>query len=192
MGNDFKFILDKLNQWKQGGEEVLKNGTVLICKVPHIAPKAWFHIKYAPLTLNQISEMEQDLSNDFPVEVKQFLLTSNGLNIFSDSLSIYGKRTSYSRNVDEAKQPYDLVDLHNEVAEYLPKNYIVIGSYSWDGSHIVCDLNLNTIHRCEQDSGKILNTWNSLSDFLREEIARLTKLFDEYGVEYDEDVPTTP
>lgn len=61
MDNGFTFILDELNQWRHGGVEVLKDGTVLICKVPHIAPNAWLHIQYATLTMNEITEIEQGL-----------------------------------------------------------------------------------------------------------------------------------
>lgn len=68
----------------------------------------------------------------------------------------------------------------------------MIGSYSWDGSHIFYDLDTQKIYRCEQESSVILNSWNGLRQFLSHEITRLSKLFNENGIEYDEDIPTTP
>ncbi len=124
----FKDILDALLQWKQGGERLLENGTILICKVPHIAPKAWFHIIYPRIEVTTINEIEKELSISLPDDFKEFLLTTNGINIFSDSISVYGKRTSYVREVDEAIQPYDLALHHNEVKHYIPDKFLVIGS----------------------------------------------------------------
>lgn len=187
----YKEILHSLFQWKQG-ERVLENGTTLICKVPHIAPEAWFHIIYPPIQLHQINEIEKELSVSLPADLKEFLLITNGINIFSDSLSIYGKRNSYVREGDEAIQPYDLALHHSEVQSYISNKYLVIGSYSWDGSHILIDLETNNIYRCEEYSNNILNSWPNLETFFFEETKRLTKLFDENGIEYDEDSPTTP
>jgi hypothetical protein len=192
MKNNFNDLLNELFNWKQKGERLLVNGTILICKVPHIAPEAWFHIMYPKIIKQQISEIEQELSIPLPNDYKDFLLTTNGINIFSDSLRIYGKRTSYVREGDEAIQPYDLALHHTELKCYIPDNLLVIGSYSWDGSHIVYDLDTNQIYRCERYSSKVLNSWSNLKTFLNDEIKRLTNFFDENGIEYDEDVPTTP
>ena len=188
----YKDILNPLFQWKQEGERLLENGTILIYKVPHIAPKAWFHIIYHHIEITTLKEIEKELSISLPDDFKEFLLTTNGINIFSDSISVYGKRTSYVREGDEAIQPYDLALHHNEVKHYLPDKYLVIGSYNWDGSHIIYDLDTNQIHRCERYSSTVLQSWDNLKSFLSDEINRLTKLFDEKGIEYDEDTPTTP
>jgi hypothetical protein len=192
LNTNFKEILNELYKWKQGGERFLENGTILLCKVPHIAPEAWFHIIYQPLENSKIYEIEKALAISLPGDLKEFLLTTNGINIFSDSLSIYGMRTSYVREGDEAIQPYDLELHHNEVKRCIPYNYLVIGSYDWDGSHIIYDLNTNEIHHCERYSSIVLNSWANLETFLRDEIIRLTTFFDENGIEYDEDESTTP
>ncbi|SFA99813.1 MULTISPECIES: SMI1/KNR4 family protein [unclassified Bacillus (in: firmicutes)] len=192
MSNNFKEIVNELDKWKQTGERVLENGTILICKVPHIAPEAWFHIIYPQIGTTAINEIEKELSVSLPEDFKEILLITNGLNIFSDSLSIYGKRNSYVREGDEAIQPYDLVLHHSEVKQFIPDNLLVIGSYNWDGSYIIYDIKTNQIHRCENYSSKVLNSWANLKTFLSDEIKRLAALFDENGIEYDENVPTTP
>ena len=48
------------------------------------------------------------------------------------------------------------------------------------------------VYRCESDSIKILQEWPDLWTWLGTEIERLSQLFDENGVEYDEDTPTIP
>jgi hypothetical protein len=192
MRNGFKEILNTLFKWNKGGERILDNGTILICQVPHIAPKAWLHIIYPPILLKQIAEIEVELSISLPEDLKEFLLTTNGINIFSDSLSIYGKRTSYVRQGDEAIQPYDLATHHSEEKSYIPENFLVIGSYSWDGSKIIFNLDTNQIHRCQEGSSVVMQSWDNLKTFLVNEIIRLSILFDDNGIEHDDDVPTTP
>ncbi|MBT2659208.1 SMI1/KNR4 family protein [Bacillus sp. ISL-18] len=188
----FKEIIKPLFQWKQGGERLIENGTKLICRVPHIAPEAWFHIIYPKIEITSLIEIEKELSIPLPDDFKGLLLTTNGINIFSDSLRIYGKRDSYVRKGDDAIQPYDLTMHHSEVKRYFPDKYLVIGSYNWDGSHIVYDLETNQIHHCKRYTSNELNSWDNLNTFLSDEIKRLTPLFDENGIEYDEDFPTTP
>jgi hypothetical protein len=192
MKNDFSDEINELFKWNHGGEERLDNGTILICKVPHIGPEAWFHIIYPKIKKHQIEEIEKEISQSLPEDFKAFLLTTNGINTFSDNISIYGKRTSYVRLGDEAIQPYDLADHHNESKRYFPEHYLIIGSYGWDGTNIVYDLQNSQIYRCERYSSRKLNVWENLEIFLKEEIIRLTKLFDENGIEYDKDAPTTP
>lgn len=96
------------------------------------------------------------------------------------------------RKGDDAIQPYDLSMHHSEVERFFPDKYLVIGSYNWDGSHIVYDLETTQIHRCKSYSSNVLNSWANLKTFLSDEIKRLTTFFDENGIEYDEDLPTTP
>ena len=119
---NFKEIIKPLFQWKHGGERLLENGTKLICRVPHIAPEAWLHIIYPKIEITSLSEIEKELSIPLPDDFKEFLLTTNGINIFSDSLRIYGKRNSYVRKGDDAIQPYDLTIHHSEVKHYFLTN----------------------------------------------------------------------
>jgi hypothetical protein len=87
-------IIDKLKKWEGNGFQVLSNGTILLCKVPHIAPQAWFHRLYTKLPQEKIFQLENKLTNSIPEDLKDFLSNFNGLNIFSDSLSIWGVKTS--------------------------------------------------------------------------------------------------
>ncbi len=104
-------IIDKLNDWGLNGEAVTKNGTLLICKVPHVAPEAWLHLIYEGLSDCELKEVEKKLGKKLPDDLYLFLKEANGMNIFSDSIGIYGNRISYAREGEESFQPYDLADM---------------------------------------------------------------------------------
>lgn len=194
MPRNYNVILEKLRRWKSNETQTLSNGTVLICKVPHIAPQAWLHRLYGPLTEEKISQLDSKLTKKLPKDFRDFLSNFNGVNIFSDSISIWGVKTSYVRTGEEAFQPYDLCDLNDEKSNEISDEWLVFGSYSWNGSYMVYNINrdIEKVFRCDNDSNEILQEWPDLFTWLSGEIDRLSLLFDENGVEYDEDTPTIP
>jgi hypothetical protein len=194
LNKEFETILTSLKRWQNGGMKTLENGTELICHVPHVAPQAWLHTVYARLSDEKIDEIKKEIGVELPVDFIEFLKCANGINIFSDSLSIWGLRTSYARTGDAAIQPYDLVALNQEKKGKIPTDWIVFGSYSWDGSEMLYDIKSSNskVYRCENGSKKILQEWETLWAWLSSEVERLSKLFDEKGIEYDENTPTIP
>lgn len=187
-------ILTELRKWDHKGLKKVSNGATLIGHVPHVAPQAWLHINYAGLTDESIDVLQDSLGKKLPKDYADFLKHTNGINIFSDSISIWGMRTSNTRRGDEAIQPYDLVSLNDEKNGEISDDWLVFGSYSWDGSTMLYDLSKNNskVYRCECNSKKILQEWSDLLTWLGAEIERLSQLFDKNGVEYDEDIPTIP
>lgn len=162
----------------------LNNGTILICKVPHVAPEAWFHEIYAPpLNENEIKHISDSVNMELPEDYIQLLREHNGINAFSDNLRVFGLRKSYVRVGDEVYQPYDVISFNNERKQYMPNSWFLIGNYRYDGSLIAYNLseNKSTILRCDENTLNILNTWQSLYDFLNKEIHRLSVMFDEKG-----------
>lgn len=187
-------ILNSLKKWSICGEKTLQNNTLLICPTPHVAPQAWFHRIYKGISDEGTQEIEQKLNKTLPSDLTLFLKFFNGLNIFSDSLSVWGLRKSYSRSGEASFQPYDLIELNKEQEGQIPDSWILFGSYSWDGSFMIYDLskNSNTVFRCDNDLNTIIQEWPNISTWINEEIERLSLLFDEKGIEYNEDTPTTP
>jgi hypothetical protein len=194
MGTEFESILGTLRKWEDNGMKMLENGTKLICHVPHIAPRAWLHKVYAGIDDAKIDEIRTRLRVELPKDFTDFLKCANGINIFSDSLSIWGLRTSYARTGDEAIQPYDLVTLNEEEKGRNQTSQLIFGSYSWDGSVMLFDLGLSDskVYRCMNGSLKKIQEWNTLWEWLAVEVERLSRLFDEKGIEYDENNPTIP
>lgn len=196
MKNKYSHIIDFLSKWKNGGMRELESGTKLICHVPHVAPEAWFHIIYSNLSTEEVLKISSALPYGLPSEFEDFLTEANGLNIFSDSLSIWGLRKSYMRIGDESIQPYDLLAMNRERPESCPESWVFFGGYSWDGSRVLFDTSDNTdsskVYLCARDSAQILKQWTSFREWIVSEIDRLSKLYDSNGIEYDEDVPTCP
>ncbi|NMC55897.1 MAG: SMI1/KNR4 family protein [Eubacteriaceae bacterium] len=186
-------IIDKLKERRLNGEVITKNGTLLICKVPHIAPEAWLHSIYEGLSDYELKEVENKLGKKLPDDLYLLLKEVNGMNIFSDSISIFGKRISYAREGEESFQPYDLADMNEELDGIIPANWIAFAGYNWDGSTMYYDINNdNSVFICERDSKNKLKVWSNIFSWLSEEVIRLSDLYDEKGIEKDEDVPTIP
>jgi len=196
MKSDYKIIYGILSKWILKGERIITNGTQLLCPVPHVAPQAWLHEIYAGLSESIIVEYEKKFPLSFPSEYREFLHYANGINVFSDSFRVNGLRTSYCRIGDEAIQPYDLMGLNEERPRGCPNEWLYFGSYEWDGTKLMFDLsdptNQNKVYRCARRTPEILQEWPDFWRFLESEIRRLALLYDENGVKYDKNAPTTP
>lgn len=196
MNNKFENVLNTLNKYEGGGIRKLKNGTKMICHVPHVAPEAWLHTIYTSLSDEDINTLEDNIPVALPKDYKEFLKICNGINIFSGSLDVLGVRHSYSRIGDEAIQPYDIIDENLGAPEGAPESWLFFGGYSWDGTMVMFDLSEGTennkVYLCARESAEILYEWNDFWSWLSEETDRLSKMFDLNGVKFDKDAPTCP
>ncbi len=194
MNNEFELLFKLLREREKCGIKTLERGTELICSVPLLAPKAWLHTIYAKLSDEQINSILKDSIIEFPEDYIEFLKRANGINVFSDNLSIWGLRTSYSREGDDSVQPYDVLALNEEEIRKSPNGWFYFGSYSWDGSEMLYDLKSDNkkVYRCLNGSKNVIQEWADLWTWLSSEIERISKLFDDNGYEYDENVPTVP
>ena len=113
------------------GEKTLPDGTWLVSPAPEIAPKAWHHVMFKPpLSRSEIFEMERALNARLPSQLADLYLMCNGLNLFGRKISIWGKRKTWERTVENAWQPFDLVH-HNQQSERpakSPSEIVFIGS----------------------------------------------------------------
>jgi hypothetical protein len=174
------------------GMRQLDDGTRLIGKVTHVAPEAWFHLIFSPLTEKDVKTLEQILRRQLPKCFREFLMDfANGLNIFSGSLSLDGLRKNYVRGGEQIWQPFALETPNlYERPKDAGLHHFFIGGYEEDGS-LLC-LDNESVFRCSRKSVKPLNEWTSLSEMLGNEIKRLSALFDEFGRKKDPERPTTP
>lgn len=182
------------NRWAWLGSCTLKNGTKIIGHVKHVGSEAYFNEIYSCISDEEIFKLEKRLKRQLPPFFKEFLKYANGINLFSDSLSIEGYRTDYSREGDATIQPYSLhVSNIYERPEDANSSQFFFGSYSWDGPILYTDpAKSPKIYRSSMDSVTPLNEWPDFETFLLSEVERLSKLFDENGVKIDPDLPTTP
>jgi hypothetical protein len=182
----FKELLEPLTKWGST-RETLSNGVLLVCHVPHVAPQAWLNIFYPGLTQSMLDEYELKFPVKFPSELRLFLNTYNGMNIFSDSMSIWGWRRSYERTGKNIYQPYDLFDLNQERPKGCPEEWLFFGSYSEDGSCVFIDTHGDgKVFRAAQRSKEIIGEWDSIKDWIEYEIDEHSRVFDSEGHHKDE------
>lgn len=191
MNNNYE-VLDILMAYSNLGKQELEDKTILIGRAPHIAPKAWLHSIHAPLSDQEINELEKDLGT-IPEDYKSFLKTANGIKIFNTTFCLYGLRKTYKRGVNDVWQPFDILTPNIlERSSNATKNMFFIGGYDWDGSLLYFDLETNKIHLCDNDDATSIYEWDNFIIMLNTEVKRLSTLFDINGKEYDENRSTLP
>ncbi len=187
-------ILNKIfRRFKSLGIKETRSGASLIGKAEFIAPNAWLHKTYEPLSEEELNELETKLSIEIPFPYKEFLRQTNGCKLFNTTLTVDGYQRNYHRDEESVWQPFDLI-LTN-VDERIPEadvNIFFIGGYDWDGSLVYLDRITNRIMRCSREDIRPLNIWQNLELFLEAETERLLCLFDSKGQEIDEDISTAP
>ncbi|PHV12233.1 SMI1/KNR4 family protein [Chitinimonas sp. BJB300] len=187
-------LMDIIEKAKAFGYDNLSNGVRLYGHVPHVAAEAWLHTVYAPLGDAQISELESVTGKNFPDIFKQFLSMTNGLNLFSGSLSIDGLRQNNERFGDASRQPFS-IETPNvyEKPVGTPDTHLSIGGYKYDGSRLVIDTETLKVFRFPQTEAQpVLNEWPSFWDMLLSEAKRLSLQFDNEGKRINPKEPTIP
>lgn len=151
-------------------------------KAPHVAPYAWLHGVFKPLSDNEIKELKIRL-NRLPEFLQEFYKYANGFSIYSNELSIYGLRRSVSRDIDSVWQPFDIIDLnYYDRPKDSVSHMFFFGGYYEDGSLLYYNELEDTICRCSAGSTKPINIWNSFKIFLMNELTRLKSIHDSKGI----------
>lgn len=177
-----KYINAKLARYREFGCEKLSNGSELIGRAKFIAPFAYLHSLYAPLNEKDILMMEEKLKFVFPMSIRNFYQSFNGLKLFNTALNFYGLRTSTSRSVDASRQPFDIFTVNvDERIAGAGNNLLFIGGYSWNKSKLYIDINTERVFFCSSESATPLLQWDSFDIMLQSEIDRLIDLHSEEG-----------
>lgn len=193
LGEGLAAALKVAKQAASFGTSTSENGARMFGHVPHLAPEAWFHIIFPPLAGEDISELEKRLGRPVPQSYRDLLLRTNGLYLFSGSLSLYGLRRDYSRKIS-IREPFDLGDpnVYERPRRADPK-WFIFSFYDEDSSNGYIDPRDGRVYRGNRDMTEPrLNQWASLDAFLEAEVRRLATHFDDRGKPWDPDRPTTP
>ncbi len=189
----FDRVVKLVNSYEHLGKRSLPNGTRLIGHVPHVAPQAWLHVLFPPLTGDQLSQVEREIDRQLPRAYADFLAKSNGLWLFSGALTLDGLRWSYVRSGDAVWQPFSIATPNvNERPRGAKGSAVFVGGYQFDGSLLYIDADALRTYRCARTSANPLNEWPSFEAMLEAEATRLATLFDQSGRRIGPNVPTTP
>lgn len=192
--NYFEEVKKGLYKFENLGIETAENGAILIGKAPHLGTMAWLHKIYPILSEDDVIKLEKELNTKIPAAYKYFLMNySNGLNIFASTFYLDGVRKQIGRSVEASRQPYSIITTNlYERPNHSKDNYLFIGGYNFDGSHVYIDKETNKVHYCDRYDATSLLEWNSFEEMVVSEVKRITQLFDDKGVEIEEDIKTTP
>jgi hypothetical protein len=130
-----------------------------------------------------VNLLEDEIGVSFRESFREFLELTNGLNVFSDSLAIFGRRTSYDRTTGE-REPYNIVSINlYDRPKGLRADVLLIGSYSsGNGFLLYIDPRSRRIYQCRRSEGKPIKEWENFGQMLLGEVNRLDRLFDDRGV----------
>lgn len=178
----FQKVFQILKQASSLGEERTPEGVTLIGKTPHIGPRAWLHYIFPPIDDGEINLLEYEIGRVFPESLREFLELSNGINVFSDSLAIFGHRTTFDRS-SAIIEPYSIVSMNlYERPPNLSKDMLLVGSYSsGDGAFLYMDPRSGAVMRSARNDATPTEQWSSFGAMLVDEVCRLFELFDERG-----------
>ncbi len=185
-------LLQILEKDKASGEKYIEStGAFLIGHVPHIAPQAWLHAIFNGIPEEDVKRIEKQINLEIPSQYRTFLNHMNGLTMYSNTLNLYGLRSSFERTANSIWQPFSIIPSNTtERIKDASSDMIFIGIYNWDGSKLYINQS-NKVFRCSSKSTKPLNEWNSFEEMIIEESNRISNLFIN-GKEINSKIPTTP
>lgn len=164
------------------GEKTESNGVTLIGRTEHIGPDAWLHALFPPLDASDVNLLEEEIGVSFPDSFREFLELTNGLNLFSDSMAIFGRRTSFDRTAGE-REPYSIISMNlSERPEGLFADVLLVGSYSYgNGFLLYVDPRSERVFQCLRSEPTPTNEWENFGQMLLTEVRRFDRLFDDRG-----------
>lgn len=178
-----KEVLRPLSEHLRLGSKVNEVGTQLIGHVPHVAPKAYFHVIYAPLKDEELKALETNLDRSLPIQFKHFLSFANGLDIYSGYLSVLGF-VPHKRKAEVHPHNYPgniLVSNVQGRIRGLKHNSVIVGFYKFDGSYVCVEESGKVFRFDANGDGKTIQEWPSFDTWIIFEIKYLRKCFDEAG-----------
>lgn len=178
---DLTTLYDITNQARALGERKLDNGTELIGHAPHVAPEAWLHLLFAPLGDAEIEDLERSLLFPLPADYAEFLKIHNGPSLFLGDVWLGGRRTSYARTGDAARQPFSLVSTNQEYGITAASKEMVIGGEERISATIRMSFKDGKVRKYKPRGWRPTRVWDSLEDMVASEAVRLATCFDALG-----------
>jgi hypothetical protein len=157
---------------------------------------AWLHhIVFPPLTADELDALTSAQGRNLPGPLCAFLQgASNGVDLYSGELVIYGLRRTFTRDPDEL-QPFHLPDADSQFAGRLLErgrdvddDLLFIGAWRSSVTPLALRESDGSIVALDRDTGEACGAWQDLADLLTDQARQLAVLFDQQGRRVD-DVP---
>jgi hypothetical protein len=159
------------------------SSVIKLVHVPHVAPLAFLHRLFPPLSEEKIDDALGSFGLSVPHQLREFWRAFNGADFFSLHLAIYGFRMSFDRSIFADPQPFSFLDRNTfERPIKMPLSHTIAGRYHLDGSLVVLQHDSAVVERWSVDFATRFNTWPNFENFLKLELSRLSTLFDSSGV----------
>jgi len=165
--------------------------------VPWVAPEAYLHMIFKPAARDVLADAAQ--RQRIPPVFQEFLAIQNGAILFSGALSIYGvvhPGQPLERSATFSRLPFSIESENSDWRPYDPDRFLAIGGYGFDGSRACIDRRSLQIALFQRGEAGLLSTpllsWKSLEQWVREEISRLSALFDANGKRLVNESQTLP
>jgi hypothetical protein len=172
-----KFFLKNAEPYKKLGYKILNDGTELFGNDKDIAPQAWLHQIYPPLTNIEIIRIEELIGQNLPDSLINFYNEMNGCSVFVRQLTINGLRKNISGSIESSWQPFSIETLNKyERPINAKKEYIFIGFYSSSGNIVYIDSNNEKVTICGVENADPIAIYENLFHFLLEEFTAIFTL----------------
>jgi hypothetical protein len=168
-----------------------------LCATPWVAPLAYLHIVFRPITDTLLKSWTAQLG--LPLPLNLFFRQQNGAILFSGALTFYGLHAPaqlLSREDPFAQLPFDI---QNEGQNWPPvdtKQFLVIGGYGFNGSTVCIDKSNLRVVMFKRESTSLEKKpsygWETLEECVVSEISRLSTMFDKSGKRLVDERLTVP
>lgn len=161
-----------------------------------VAAGVYLHVIYKPASRGVLAQVARRLK--LPHSFEEFLAVQNGAHLFAGALSLYGAvhaGTLLDRRNPFSLPPFDIEDA-NGSWPIDRSRLLVIGGYQFDGSKVCLDRqdqHVELFRPTQQGWSQLpAQSWRSLDQWITQEIARLSLLFDKAGKKLADESQTVP
>lgn len=173
-------IQDLFDTWRALGSKRLRNGTELITRIPDGEAFAWMHVLFPRLNGEQLKELEHDIGQTLPRDLRSLYAVVGGMSLFGGMFRLFGRRRSFTYEWEDSLQPPDLIELNHELSQFAWKSDSItaFAVNGWDLSvHAFGHPDEpGTIVRLDRQTGEILERHTSVWDLLDAKLHRLDDL----------------
>lgn len=150
--------------------------------LPDLAPFGYLYTIFAPPDPEALKRCSHGLQ--LPGVLQGFFAYQNGADLFFNALSLFGVLEPgrlFSRMSDRAEYPFDLQELNRQSGLTPEGEWLLIGSYSFDGTRVMLHRSTGGIQAVERKRHQKRSEWPCFGTYLKEEIERLLPMYSEAG-----------